>query len=267
MIDKLQPKPLPAEFEAIISSADFSNMSSIQLRERTAEALERCGHTRASGFDIDKEASDFLLQPSWHTHPDRWMALRLIAEDYLSADALSSEDEKEEIDEETEEPADAEGDAASDDEEGSAAEKAIELVVGKYSKKKEIDDFLLGTLPGIPVIGWPVKFLIVVFEAMRSAWNWFLDSLTKIADRLDLKNNLVAGMDYAAGLHPVIKFFVVFFATVISYFGFIIFAVIFPLLRVITDPLGRLFRTIQRRLNRGSPSDEEDSDDESGVPT
>ena len=267
MIDRLQPKPFGDEFEAIISSTEFSNMSSTELREKTAEALERRGHTRASGFDIEKEANDFLLQPSWHTHPDRWMALRLIAEEYFSADAGTSEDEKEEVEEETEESADDEGDASGEDEEGSAAEKAIESVVGKYSKKKEIDDFLLVTLPGIPVIGWPVKILIFVFRVMRSAWYWFLDLLTKIADRLDLKNNMVAGMDYAAKISPITRYVIIFLATIISYFGFFIFAIIIPLLRLISDPIGRLFKTIQRRLNRGSPSDEEDSDDEGGVPT
>jgi hypothetical protein len=165
MIDRLQPKPLADEFEAIISSAEFSNMSSAQLREKTAEALERCGHPRASGFDIDKEETDFSLQPSWHTHPDRWMALRLIAEDFLSADALTSEDEKEEADEEADEPADAEADT--DDDEGSAAEKVIDSVVGKFSRKKEIDEFLLVRLPRIPVIGWPMKILIYAFQGNK----------------------------------------------------------------------------------------------------
>jgi hypothetical protein len=267
MIDSLKPTSLADEFEAIISSAEFSSMSSTQLREKTAETLELCGHTRTSGFDIDKEATDFVLQPSWRTHPDRWMALRLIAEDYFSGDDHTSEGEKEEPDEETDESADADADAEDEDDEGSAAEKAIESVVGKFSKKKEVDEFLLGTLPRIPIIGWPVRILIFAFEIMRSAWNWFLDFLTKIAERLDIKNNLVASIDYVARISPITRILVIVIATTISYFGFILFAVILPLLRIITDPLGRLFRTIRKRLNRGSSPDEEDSDDESGVPT
>jgi hypothetical protein len=265
VIERLQPKPFGKEFEIIASSDKFSTMSSAELRERAAEALERCGHTKGSGFDVDQEAADFLLQPSWRTHPDRWIALRLIAEDFFAAEDDAPEEEKEEPDEETEEPTDPESDVEESDDEGSAAEKAIESVVGKFSKKKEVDEFLLGTLPRIPIIGWPMRLAIFLFNVLNSAWNWFLDLLTKIADRLDLKNNLVDGIDYVARISPITRIIITILATLISYFGFILFSIIFPLIRVITDPLGRLFKTVQKRLNRGS-SEEEDGDDDSGVP-
>ena len=262
MISRLQPRSFASEFDAIISSADFSTLSSAQLREKTVEALQRCGHGEGSAFDIDEEEPRFIKQPSWATHPDRWMALRLVAEDYFSAEDPASDGEKEEAEEEPVEPSDDEDDTESEEDDGSAAQRAIESVVGKFSKKKEVDDFLLGTLPTLPVIGWPVRVLIAIFEFLRFAWNWFLDFLTKIADRLDVKNNLIHAIEYVAGRSRLTKAIVVVLATTVSYLGFFIFAVIFPVLRVIADPFGRLIRTIRKRLR----SEDDDSDDDSGVP-
>ena len=188
---------------------------------------------------------------SWDTRKSDWRVILEAADLYLNPPKAQGEEEEEEEEEESAEPESVDG------EEEDANGGIIDRITEEFSAKSQIDEFLLERLPQIPVIGLPMRFLIWLWSLWIYIWHQFLDFLKRVGKAMDTENNVVWGIHIAAGYWWPLRILIMILATIVAYTHWFWAALLLPIMRWLTDPIGRTIRFFRRALGRPASAEAE----------
>lgn len=258
---KLETKELQKSLEEIVANEReaYFGYGCKDISNDVNNLVEKFDIKGNPSFDLSAFTARVAHLKSYETNSARWGTLLNQVEKSLAQDPMKSDAGNEPEAGEDEENGAAES-GSEDDSSEATASGIIDDLTREYSRKREMDAYIMREVPKLPVVGPLLRIIVFVYDTANRALELLVQGLKWIAGILNLQNNIVWAIRVVAEIAWPFRVLVIFLTTVLNYSAWFWLLVLLPILRFIWDPIGRTFRFLRKSLGKSDGNDPDGND-------